>query len=331
MTNNTILNIDQLCSGLAAYRNRCLLLLYYPGVYGTMMQPDMPYTYSELREGGFSKESKVEKLDVLIHTYGGDPVAAYRLAQMIRDFSDDVIFLVPEYAYSSGTLVCFAGDEVRLGDYAGMSPIDITITEDSSSGRDEVELANVECFMDFAQTAREKIEKSLKLLGSKNTSSVESDLLVKMVEQETALKVGKYFRERQLTRHYAQELLDNYMFGQTPNTSDRRDRVIEGLLTGAPAHSFHVDYHLGIKMGLELKEMPTEESDKTKEIIDLLDDLARNGKICENLSDSLKMPFIKFYPLITNQKGGSDGDTTESGKDDKKERTRNTKKTQRDV
>ena len=326
MANKKIEDIDQLCTDLASSRGRCLLVMYYPGPYGTMMQVDMPYTYSELREGNFSKEKKIDGLDILLHTYGGDPVAAYRLAQMIRDFSDDIIFLVPEYAYSAGTLMCFAGDRIILGDYSGLSPIDITITEDTSSGRDEIELANVECFMDFSQTAREKIEKSLKALGSKNSSSVESDLLVKMVEQETALKVGKYFRERELTRHYAQELLDAYMFRKTPNTSDRRNRVIEGLLTGAPAHSFHVDYHLGIKMGLELEEMPTEESDKTKKIIDQLDELARRGDICENLSDSVKMPFIKFYPFVEGQKGGKDANNTESGEENAKEGIRNTKK-----
>ncbi len=327
MANNKIGNVDHLCSELTRYRDRSLLVLYYPGVYGTMMQPDMRYAYTELREGGFSREQKIEKLDVLIHTYGGDPVAAYRLAQMIADFSDDIVFLVPEYAYSAGTLVCFVGNEIRLGDYAGLSPIDITITEDSSSGRDEIELANVECFMDFAQTAREKIEKGLKALGSKNTSSVESDLLVKMVEQETALTVGKYFRERQLTRHYAWELLETYMFRNVSNMSARCDRVIDGLLTGAPAHSFHVDYHLGIKMGLELTEMPIEESDKTKEIVTLLDEIARSGAICENLSDSLKMPFIRFYPLAIEQKGDNNGGNAETNQTNKRKRARNSKKT----
>jgi hypothetical protein len=329
MANTKIEDTDRLCKELAISRGRCLLVMYYPSGYGTMSQADMPYTYSELRDGGFSREGKIDKLDVLLHTYGGDPVAAYRLAQLVRDFSDNVTFLVPEYAYSAGTLMCFAGDIIRLGNYAGLSPIDITITEDPSSGRDEIELANVECFMDFAQTAREKIEKSLKALSSSNSSSVESDLLVKMVEQETALKVGKYFRERELTRHYAQELLDNYMFGKIHNTSDKRNHVIEGLLTGAPAHSFHIDYHLGIKIGLELEEMLTEESDKTKKIIHQLNELTRNGDICENLTDSLKMPFIKFYPFVKTQKGNDENKGGEE--EDAKKRTRNTKKTQKNV
>jgi hypothetical protein len=331
MANTKIGDTDRLCKELAKSRGRCLLVMYYPSGYGAMSQADMVYTYSELREGGFSKEEKIDKLDVLLHTYGGDPVAAYRLAQLVRDFSDDVTFLVPEFAYSAGTLMCFAGDVIRLGNYAGLSPIDITITEDPSSGRDEIELANVECFMDFAQTAREKIEKCLKGLGSNNPSSVESDLLVKMVEQETALKVGKYFRERELTRHYAQELLDNYMFGKIHNKSDKRDHVIEGLLTGAPAHSFHIDYHLGIKIGLELAEMPTGESDKTKEIIRKFNELTRNGDICENLTDSLKMPFIRFYPFVEGQKGNSDDKSNGGEEKDEKKRIRNTKKTQKNV
>ena len=247
---------------------------------------------------------------------------------MIRDFADDLIFLVPEYAYSAGTLTCFAGNEIRLGDFAGLSPIDITLAEVSSSEREEIELTSVDYFMDFAEEARERIERCLQKIGSKNTSSVDSELLVKMVEQVTAITVGKYFRERTLTGHYAQELLDNYMFKGVPNSRDRRNRVISGLLFKAPAHEFILDYHLCKNMDLEVKEMSVEESDLTKNVVESLGDLTKSGVICQNLSDSLKMPFIRFYPAPTpvTQEG-------ENGNDKRKQvkRTRNTKETSGDV
>jgi len=301
MINDQIKALDETCLALNKYRNRDLLVLYYPVPYGTMHQNDVSDTYKELRNAGYSKEKKIRNLDILTHTYGGDPIAGYRLAQVIRDFSENAVFLVPEFAYSSGTLLCFAGNEIRFGDYAGISPIDIKISDDTS-GRGEVGLANIEYFMDFAKKARESIETSLMGMGSKNTSSVESDLLVKLVEQETAIKVGEYFREQELTGYYANELLSNYMFAHSKNSSDRCDRIIKGLLKAAPSHEFHVDYHMCQGLGLEVKEMGTKESDLAKTIIMSLDELEGKGIICENLSDDWKMPFIRFYPKPVQKK-----------------------------
>ena len=325
-----IIRLDKLCQEVTGLRSSALLVLYYPDGYGKMLQSDVRDAYSELRKAGYSKEKKVGKLEILLNTYGGDPTAAYRLAQMIWDFADNLLFLVPEHAYSAGTLTCFAGNEIRLGDFAGLSPIDITVTEGGSPEEEGVELTSVDYFMDFAEEARERIERCLQKLGSKNTSSVDSDLLVKMVEQITALTVGKYFRERTLTGHYAQELLDTYMFKGVPNSRDRRNRVIRGLLFKAPSHEFHLDYHLAKNMDLEVKEMSVDESDLTKSIVSLLRDLTKGGVICQNLSDFLKMPFIRFYPIsVSATKGGENGDGNDKGKKDKG--TRNTKETSGDV
>jgi hypothetical protein len=295
MINEEIKALDDKCLALNKYRGRDLLVLYYPVPYGTMHQNDVSDTYKELRSAGYSKEKRIRNLDILVHTYGGDPIAGYRLAQVVRDFSESVIFLVPEFAYSAGTLLCFAGEQIRFGDYAGISPIDIKISDDSS-GRGEVGLANIEYFMDFAKKARVTIEKSLMEMGSKNTSSVESDLLVKLVEQETAIKVGEYFREQELTGYYANELLSSYMFAHSKNSPDRCERIIKGLLKAAPSHEFHVDYHMCEGLGLEVKEMGTQESDLAKDIVTTIDGLEQKGIICENLSDDWKMPFIRFYP-----------------------------------
>jgi len=47
--------------------------------------------------------------------------------------------------------------------------------------------------------------------------------------------------------------------------------------------------------GLEVKETDTNESDSLKAVVSLLDRLARLGKICEPVTDDLKLPFIDFF------------------------------------
>ena len=88
----------------------------------------------QLREAGVTKEDKLQSLDVLVHTFGGDPTGAYRLGQTLRLLSSKLEFLVPEYAFSAGSLLCLSGDMIWLGDNAGLSPFDITLKEGTGRG-----------------------------------------------------------------------------------------------------------------------------------------------------------------------------------------------------
>lgn len=108
--------VDSAAESISRSRKRPLFVMYYPGQEGSMRESDVRDIHDEFRGRGWRRQEKDGKaLDVLLHTYGGDPIASYRLAQVIRDFSNDVAFLVPEHAYSGGTLLCLCGNTIRLG------------------------------------------------------------------------------------------------------------------------------------------------------------------------------------------------------------------------
>lgn len=280
--------IEDACRAVIDLRQRPLLVLYYPGNYGMMEEQDIRYVYQAFRSQGLAMSEPLPLCDVLIHTYGGSPIAAYRLAEVIRDFSHQVTFLVPEYAYSAGTLLCFSGSEILLGHYAGLSPIDITV--------DEIELQSIDYFLEFAQDCEKRIKDVHKIDKGIPHTAVASELLCRLVDEVGALKVGEYYRARTLAGHYAQELLDRYMLNGLPNSRGRRNRIIRELLFGAPAHQFHIDYHMGADLGLIIGEMSTPESDTAKQVISILNELAGREIICQDISDEAKMPFIAFYP-----------------------------------
>ncbi|SRR6266852_8405142 len=292
--------LDEACGDVTAFRERPLLVLYYPPP-APMSEQDLEDVYRAFREHNVTPENKLSKLDVLIESYGGDPTAGYRLAQLIRDFADDVNFLVVAHAYSAATILCFSGDQIRLGHLAGLSPIDISLMYSSSEQpRSEVELASLDSFLEFATKAREKTEKILKKLGSKNTTNIDSDLLVSMVQEIGALTVGKYFRERNLTRIYAEELLSRYMLPSHLDGQHRSQSLIQNFLFGAPSHQFHLDYHLCVKFGLVVIEMDTEEFDKVRAFVEILEQLADQGVICQQVSPAYRLPFFRFYPVASS-------------------------------
>jgi len=299
--NETDQNLDRLNSIVrdvfGERNNRPLLVMYYADAYGNISDQDVKETYEELRRPGWTREHPTEGLDVLVHTYGGNPVAAYKIAQVIRDFARNVVFLVPEYAYSAGTLVCLAGDEIRMADYAGLSPIDITVRAPVSVSVEEIQLLNIDHFLHFTTQCKKVIEQMLQKEGVKCQSSVEAALLEKMVEQVGALTIGKYFRERTITGHYAQELLDNYMFASERNREGLRNGVIIRLLMESPSHDFHLDWHLCQSIKLRVREMGVVESDRTKALVDFLTELAMQGVICQDIDEDEKAPFIQLFTL----------------------------------
>jgi hypothetical protein len=287
---NPMADLDAACAKLTQLRKRPLLVLYYPWK-ARVKEWDLDDVYQTLRSSGATPESKIAELDVFLHSTGGSPVGGYRLAQLIRDFADNVAFLVPEHAYSAATLLCFSGNQVRLGHCAGLSPIDITLVY----AKREVELATIDSFMDFAQDARRKMEELLGQLDNHARSNVDSELLVAMVEEVGAMEIGKYYRERNLTGRYAQTLLESYMFAGFLDKEQRRKDVIKHFLFGAPAHEFHLDYHLCADWGLEAVEMNTGESDVAKEVLKKLHDLAHTQTVCKHLSSKERLPYFGWY------------------------------------
>jgi hypothetical protein len=267
------------------------------------MEWDIRDTYSELRTVA-TRETPIANLDLLIHTNGGDPVAAYRIAQAIRSLCKKLDVLVPEKAYSAGTLMSFAGDKIRLGDYAGLSPIDITVYSNKPQSED-VQLAAIDAFLGFANRARKQIENMLMETGREGaTSCVDSDLLVQMVKEVGALTVGRYYRERTVTGQYAEILLDHYMFNGASDGLDRRNGVIKHFLFLAPAHEFHLDYELCSTWHLDVEQMSTAESDLTKKVVNLLRIATNNGIICQKLNHDVRMPFIRLYQHQRARKTG---------------------------
>ena len=117
---------------VTANRGRPLPVMYWPPVLdGLINDVSVEMAFRVLtEEAGLSYEEPAKHMDVLIHTVGGEPTAAYRIAQIIRDFTQEASFLVPQYAWSGGTLICLSADTILLGHHAVLSPIDITLSRE---------------------------------------------------------------------------------------------------------------------------------------------------------------------------------------------------------
>lgn len=63
-------------------------------------------------------------LYILLTTTGGSAITVERYVNIIRHHYSEVNFIVPDYAYSAGTIFCMSGDSIYMDYFSVLGPID---------------------------------------------------------------------------------------------------------------------------------------------------------------------------------------------------------------
>ena len=63
-------------------------------------------------------------IDLILHTPGGLVLASEQIANALQRHNGKVTVFVPHYAMSGGTLIALAADEIVLGEFSVLGPID---------------------------------------------------------------------------------------------------------------------------------------------------------------------------------------------------------------
>ncbi len=70
------------------------------------------------------KEQKIEKLDLILESGGGNIDDAVKIANLCKDFSTNFTVIIPYYAKSAATLIALYADELILCKAGELGPID---------------------------------------------------------------------------------------------------------------------------------------------------------------------------------------------------------------
>lgn len=101
-----------------------------------------------------AKGKATRKLDLFIHSPGGDPDAAEQICEYLRTQYDHIRAIVPLQAMSAATMMALSADEIIMGDHSQLGPIDPQLTIQTPEGarqasaqaiKDQFELAQKQC------------------------------------------------------------------------------------------------------------------------------------------------------------------------------------------
>lgn len=198
----------------------------------TIIAPDAHTIFFEHLE----KIGEVPKIDVLLYTAGGHTLAAWGLANLVREYCETLGVLIPHRALSAGTLFTLAANEVIMTRLGQLSPIDPSINSPlgprvelpNQPGQFQIVPISVEDVVGFLDLAKEeaglKEERSILAVFDRLSAKVEP------------LALGAVFRTRQQIVNLAERLLSFHMDGD--EHKDERERIVARLTRELGSHDY---------------------------------------------------------------------------------------------
>jgi hypothetical protein len=181
-----------------------------------------------------------KRIDILVHSSGGDALAAWKLMSIVRERLDNVAVLVPFMAFSAATLFALGADEIVMHPHASLGPIDpqISIPQPDGSRR---------------QFAYEDVGAFLRFLGSevKVTEQVHvSAIIEKLFSVVDPVHVGAAKRASELSSAVGERLLLMHMTSSEDKAKARQ--IAENLNKSFFAHGDAVSRKRAIELQLKI-------------------------------------------------------------------------------
>ena len=159
------------------------------------------------------------KLLVILTTTGGYIEVVQRIVDTLRRHYDLVDFIVPNYAYSAGTVFAMSGDAIYMDYYSRLGPIDPQM--ELRSGR-----------MVPALGYLEKYNQLIKKAGEGTITTAEVQLLIQGFDQA---ELYQFEQARELSISLLKKWLVKYKFKNWKKTKTRRIKVTKRMKSSRAA------------------------------------------------------------------------------------------------
>ncbi len=187
-----------------------------------------------------------KRISLLLHTNGGQTLAAWRLVNLIRIFCDELEVLIPLKALSAGTLIAIGADRVVMTKQAALGPIDPSVNnplnpQASIGGQPKQVPVSVESVRGYLDAAREE----LNIKGEDALTSV----LLNLSGHIHPLVLGEIFRTQAQIRFLAEKLL--------PRQVEDREKIksiIDFLCADSGSHDYTIDRREAADLGLNVEK-----------------------------------------------------------------------------
>lgn len=184
----------------------------------------------------------VTSVDVLLHSTGGDALAAWKLMSVLRERFKSITVLVPFMAFSAATIFSLGADEIVMHPHSSLGPIDPQITMRLADGTQRsFAFEDVGAFLRFIRDE----------VGITEQAYITS-IVDKLFSVVDPVNVGAAKRASELSTDVGERLLRMHM--TTAEEMNRARTIAEGLNKSFFAHGDAVSRTRARELQLRIAE-----------------------------------------------------------------------------
>ncbi|MCY4115880.1 MAG: hypothetical protein OXF55_03180 [Caldilineaceae bacterium] len=186
------------------------------------------------------------RISLVLHTSGGQTLAAWRLINLIRMFCEELEVLIPSKALSAGTLLSIGADKIIMTKQAILGPIDPSVNNPLNpqvdiGGQPKQVPVSVESVLGYLSLTREELE----IDGVENLTNV----LLNLSTHIHPLVLGEIFRTRAQIRFLAEKLLPR----QVKEESNIKS-IVDFLCADSGSHDYTIARREASELGLNIEK-----------------------------------------------------------------------------
>ena len=190
------------------------------------------------------------RISLMLHTAGGQTLAAWRLVNLILIFCDELEVIIPMKALSAGTLISIGADRIIMTKQAALGPIDPSVNnplnpQASIGGQVKQVPVSVESVRGYLEAAKEE----LKIKDQRELSSI----LMNLTNHIHPLVLGEIFRSQTQIRYLARKLLPRQV-----QNEEQIKSIIDFLCADSGSHDYTINRREASDLGLKV-EKPSDE------------------------------------------------------------------------
>jgi len=173
------------------------VIFYYGSIANSLEKP-----FRDFIEDLKSDTIQHSTLCIILNTPGGSAETVEKLVKITRHHYDEVYFIVPDAAYSAGTIFCMSGDKIFMDYSSSLGPIDPQVF----NGKNWVPA------LGYLDKVEEMIEKSA------NGTLTQAELI--MLKDQDIAMLRRFEQARDLTIELLKKWLVQYKFKNWNNHSN---------------------------------------------------------------------------------------------------------------
>lgn len=214
------------------------LITYWNNPRGSVCHNDVVALYEILEKLG-----KQDVLYLFIKSGGGNGQAALRLVNLLRQYCNRLVALVPLECASAATMMVLGANEIMMGPMAYLTSVDTSLTHS---------LSPVDRDNDRVSVSQNELTRVLRLWRAEQADSKENPYKG-MFQYVHPLVIGAVDRAESLSIKLCKELLAHHL-----TDSEKTEKIANTLNSGYPSHNYPVLFDEARKIGLNVSHMPSE-------------------------------------------------------------------------